>query len=507
MNLTTPAPVEPIPLTTAPPADAKRRVPRWVIALLFGAAAAGATGFAVGRAVPEHAPAKKQEAEAKSPSETGQVDLPKARWAAAGIKLEPASQGPLVDRAWRTGTVQFDHDRVIHVLCPVEGIIQTAPAEHGQNVTAGQVLAVVKSREVGQAKLQWMNAKLARDVVAAQRDWMRKVTGNATELWKALEAGKSITAIEAQLQGRPAGEWRDKLIVPYSKVIQFKAAYDAIVAADGGAVSPATLRKARSDYETAQSQYRAVYEEARYQIEQQRLAAEQKFREAQAAADTAEAHLLMIGYTKRELAAMDPAKEGADVSLYRVRAPFAGTVVEKHAVLGERVVPQHQLFYVADLSQVWIRSDVFEADLPLLRGLEGKGVVFRAPTAGLAERPAAIEWVGSVIDPASRALPLVADATNADRALKPGMFVEVGLPRGTTTAVLHVPAAAVQRHENRTFVFVPHDDGFRRVFVAVGTTVGGQTEITAGLQPGEQVVTDGAFVLKTELLKDSIAGE
>jgi RND family efflux transporter MFP subunit len=510
----TPAPAQPPPVAlepAAPPPPRRTRFPGWAAALLL-AAAAGAAGFAAGHWLPGEKPQadeKEKDKEKESPSASGVVPLPKDKWAAAGIRCEPAGYGPLADRAWRTGSVQFDHDRVAHLACPVEGLVRETRADHGRQVKAGDVLALIDSREVGQAKLDLTRTRLALESAQVHAEWTKAVTANAEELWKDLAAEKPVAEIEKRFKDRPLGEWREKLVVPYAKVIQFKAVYEAMTGPGAGSVSETAVRKARGDYEAAAAQYQGAFDEARHQARQQARATEQRHREAKAAADTARAHLLMIGYTPGELEKLDPAAEGAAVSLYPLKAPFAGTVIEKHAVRGERVVAQHQLFELADLSEVWVRADVFEADLPLVRGLaSGDRLRFRAPTAGLPEREARVHFVGAVIDPASRALPLVAEADNPGGDLKPGMFVEVGLPRGTTSPVVHVPAAAVQAHDNRTFVFVRDgDDGFRRADVAVGRTVGDRVEIKAGLKGRDEVATEGTFVLKTALLKDQIAAE
>lgn len=512
----TPAPAEPPPVALQPavPPPPRRSGPRGWAAVLLLAAAAGAAGFAAGHWLPGEKPEadekeKDKGKEKEPPSATGVVPLPKEKWAAVGIKCEPAGYGPLADRAWRTGTVQFDHDRVAHLVCPVEGLVRETRADHGQQVRAGDVLAVIDSREVGQAKFDLSRARLALEAARAQHEWTETVTANVEELWKELAAGKSVAEVERRFRDRPLGEWREKLVAPYARAIQLRAAYEAATAPGAGSVPEATVRKARGESEAAAALFQGAHEEARHQARQQARAAEQKLREARAAADTARAHLLMIGYAPAELDKLDPVAEGAAVSLYPLKAPFAGTVTEKHAVRGERVVAQHQLFELADLSEVWVRADVFEADLPLVRGLAaGHRLAFRAPTAGLPEREAALHFVGAVIDPASRALPLVAVADNPGRDLKPGMFVEVGLPRGTTGPVVHVPAAAVQRHDDRTFVFVRDgDEGFRRADVAVGRTVGDRVEVTAGLKAGDEVATEGTFGLKTALLKDQIAPE
>jgi RND family efflux transporter MFP subunit len=194
--------------------------------------------------------------------------------------------------------------------------------------------------------------------------------------------------------------------------------------------------------------------------------------------------------------------------MYPIRAPFDGTIVSKHAVLRERVAPSLLMFELADLSTVWVEADVFESDLPLVRSLPNKEIVFRSLPADIPEREATVFYTGDLIDEKSRSLKLIATAKNADRLLKPGLFVEVGLPTRGGAARWEVPAAAVQRHEGRTFVFVPSEDGsYRRRDVSTGDTRAGRVEILEGLTAGERVVCEGAFVLKSELLKSLMAGD
>ena len=81
------------------------------------------------------------------------------------------------------------------------------------------------------------------------------------------------------------------------------------------------------------------------------------------------------------------------------------------------------------------------------------------------------------------------------------------MPRGGAEPVLSVAASAVQRHQGKTFVFVhTGEDEFRRVDVVLGRE-GERVEVRSGLAPGAAVVVDGAFVLKSELLRDQLSGD
>jgi cobalt-zinc-cadmium efflux system membrane fusion protein len=86
------------------------------------------------------------------------------------------------------------------------------------------------------------------------------------------------------------------------------------------------------------------------------------------------------------------------------------------------------------------------------------------------------------------------------------MFVWVDLPQGEMREAVAVPTSAVMRHEGKSFVFVPDGpERFRRVAVKTGIESGDFVEITGGLEVGQQVVSRGAFVLKSELLLEKEA--
>ncbi len=427
--------------------------------------------------------------------------------AAAGVEVLSVSPEPLVSRVWRTGRVALHDDRLAHVCPQAEGVVWDVPTRLGQTVAAGETLVVIDCRELGQAKLETYKAKLA---LAAERELAlrtRTTMANADELLKLLSADAPLSDIEKRMVDKPIGDWRQQLLGAYTRRNQLRTQL-ALQLSSGGAVSESNLRKTEAESETAGAMYTSLVEELRFQVKNQVRQAELKLKDAEAAFDVAKAKLLLFGLSAGAVERLDPISEGSAASHLKVKAPFAGTVVEKHAVRSERVDPKTQMFILADLSAVWVQADVFESDLPLVRGAKGRTVVFRSVAAGVAERPARIVYAGDLIDKSSRALTLTAEADNADRLLKPGMFVEVGFDAGDPTPALQIPASAVLRHENKPFVFVQtSDDRFRRADLTLGRIAGERVEVTAGLATGDRVVVRGGFVLKSELLKDLLAGE
>jgi multidrug efflux pump subunit AcrA (membrane-fusion protein) len=449
-----------------------------------------------------------EEAAKETETRKDTVNFPKERWEASGIALEETKAAPFVERHWRPGRLAVDESRVAHLSPVVDGIIREVRARLGQKVATGEVLAVLDCREVGQAKLELVKVRLGMEFAQGQYDRTRQSTENALLMVDAMLAGRQVPEIEQLFRDRPIGDMRQQLMGAYSKRLQAKAQYESITRPESvGAVSEATIIRSRADYETAESAYRALCEETRNQGNLQIRAVEQKLREAQTAQALARAQLLMFGYQPEEVDRMDPIREGAAVSLHAVRAPLGGSIVEQHAVTAERVRPMIQLFQIADYSKLWLTADVYETDLALVGNLAGSKVRYRLP--GQPEMPgeASVFSVAGAVDPATRTVTVRGNVDNPSGRLKAGSFIEVELTR-TMPDAISIPLEAVQREGTEPFVFL-HEEGerFRRMPVRLGAESDGRVIVISGLASGQRVVARGGFILKSELMKELIAGE
>src|SRR5262249_25576937 len=126
-----------------------------------------------------------------------------------------------------------------------------------------------------------------------------------------------------------------------------------------------------------------------------------------------------------------------------LRAPIAGTVVDRSLTLGQMVGgdASQRLYTIADLSQLWVNVDVYEKDLPLVR----RGEAATVPTTAWPDERfrGAIDYVGDVVDRAARTVKIRIAVDNGRMLLKPEMFVTAELATAVNTAVLSVPLAAV----------------------------------------------------------------
>lgn len=190
-----------------------------------------------------------------------------------------------------------------------------------------------------------------------------------------------------------------------------------------------------------------------------------------------------------------------------VRASQDGVVVSVQGTAGQNVRPEETVLILSDLDSVWVEADLYERDFNrvLVRDLRGHEVTVR--TGAYPDRTfnGAITYIGDTLSETTRTVKLRIEMDNRDRLLRPGMFCTVELPEGPGAEVFAVPRNAVLRDEGDTFLFVHLKDHYYvRRAVETGRTIGGWTEILAGASPGQPMVTQGAFLLKSDVLREKM---
>lgn len=231
----------------------------------------------------------------------------------------------------------------------------------------------------------------------------------------------------------------------------------------------------------------------------ERLIPEREVIEAQAAVTDAEAGRTVAAGALRQFAGTEG---GSGLIL---RAPVAGTVIDRDVVVGQWAEPSKTLFRIGDLSNLWLVAHVFERDAVRVQvGATGTATFAALPGKTLEGK---IIWIGREVETASRTVPVRLEVSNPDAVLRPGMSATVSLPIGEASGqVVAVPIAAVQRVADRWSVFVQRGPGIFEVKpVGRGRDLGGEVEIVSGLAAGAEVVVDGAFLLKAEF--DKARGE
>jgi cobalt-zinc-cadmium efflux system membrane fusion protein len=196
-------------------------------------------------------------------------------------------------------------------------------------------------------------------------------------------------------------------------------------------------------------------------------------------------------------------------NLLDVISPIDGSVVLRHAVQGEAVQPTSQLFAVADTTRMWLWVDVYESDIAKVA--PGQAASFTISGTDPAGEGLAfvgvVTWVGTEVNPTTRTTRIRAELANPNGRLRANQFGQAEIQVGKEHKATVVPKAAVQRKDDVDLVFLPDDEpgSFRAQRVVTRPTDRNDVvEVAWGLKPGQRVVTKGAFLLKTEIMKGAI---
>jgi membrane fusion protein, copper/silver efflux system len=179
----------------------------------------------------------------------------------------------------------------------------------------------------------------------------------------------------------------------------------------------------------------------------------------------------------------------------RVASPVDGVVLKRSISPGLRFDRGFEFYRIADLNRVWILADVYRQQLPFIR----RGGAARITTAEESHPlRATLSPSEPIFDEATLTLKVRLEAGNPQRALKPGMFVDVEFPVDLPPTLV-IPADAIVDSGLRKTVFVDCGDGdFEPRLVETGWRLGDDVEVTKGLMAGERIVISGTFFVDSE---------
>ncbi|MFC0387675.1 efflux RND transporter periplasmic adaptor subunit [Muricoccus vinaceus] len=344
--------------------------------------------------------------------EEGHIAMTAEQIEAAGIQVAKVGGGNLVTRTAVPGVLSASQDRLARVTARLSGTIAEVRKGLGDDVAQGDILVVIESREIADAKGEY------------------------------LATLRQAALVETTLQ-RETRLWRQRI-------------------------------SAEQDF----LQARAAAEEVRIKIDlgRQRLSA--------------------LGLSETEIAGL-PRQPAASLRRHEVRAPIAGRITTRAAVLGAAVGADAELFTVADLSVLWVEMAIPPRDLPLVRQGQKVAIAGEDDVRGEAK----IIFLSPLLDPETRSARSVAELPNADGQWRPGAFVTAQLTTAEQPVDVMVPRDAVQEVEGTKVVFVRTEDGFEKREVALGREDATGFEVVFGLDTGTEIAVGNAFSLRAELSK------
>ncbi|SOZ05364.1 Efflux transporter, RND family, MFP subunit [Cupriavidus taiwanensis] len=248
---------------------------------------------------------------------------------------------------------------------------------------------------------------------------------------------------------------------------------------------------AKADFERAEALHGA-----QIIAQKDHMRAHAEYEKSKAAFAAAADRLRMLGVSQV------PSADGRAVSTFPLITPVAGTVIEKHAILGELAQPDKQLFVVADLSRLWIEANLFEKDLSRVQvGAPAIVTVAAYPDEAFQGR---LTYIAAVVDKETRTVQARVEVANADGHLKPEMFATAAIETsaGKRQKALLLAEEAVVLMQGQPTVFVEvSSGGFEPRAVELGEKLRGRVVLKKGIAVGDRVVTEGTFSLKARLMK------
>lgn len=332
------------------------------------------------------------------------------------IVVQSAGPGSLRNEVSLPGEIVFNEDRVVHMVPRVAGIAREVRKSVGDHVKADEIVAVIESRELADAKSAYLAAK-ARSVLAE----------------------KTFT--------------REK-----------------------------SLR------------------EKQVSSEQDYLESEQALAEARIELRSAEQKLHALGLPESAVEALDVEHDEA-ITRYEIRSPIAGVVTEKHISIGESLEADADIFTVVDTSSVWVNLTVYTKNLDAVQ--PHQDVRLRVDHSGVQAR-GEIAMVTPFVEESTRSATARVVLDNSDGRWMPGTFVTGFSSTAEEKLAVVIPRDAVQNIEGRDVVFVEHEGAFEMTPVTLGRGDRVNVEVTAGLEPGMEYVSKGAFQLKATVVTSNL---
>jgi cobalt-zinc-cadmium efflux system membrane fusion protein len=367
-----------------------------------------------------------------------------------GIRVEQACRRPLSRQVSAPGTVAYEPSRHAQLSVRVSGTVWRIEKHLGEPVRAGEVLAIIDSPALGQAKADFLHS--IADVQLSQ-----KVYEPLQSLAKGEVSIKQIHAAENNLR-----KARVELFNSHQALISMGL--------------PISLDECRGLPE-AELEKRVKY----------------------------------LGLPESLVSRLEP--ESISASLLPIHAPFDGLVINRDLAIGEVVSPGHSYFEIADVTKMWILLNVREQDSHDLEigqnvlftagNSTGKGAISWMSTA-VDPKTRTVEVRCEVENPQ-----VLSDSgvPTGKRVLRANLFGVGLIEVASNPLALTVPTKAVQWNGDSHVVFVQVDaQSFTPRRVQLGIVTNEFTEVLDQLTANDPVAVDGSHILKAELSRSAMSG-
>jgi membrane fusion protein, heavy metal efflux system len=375
------------------------------------------------------------------------------------VETEPVRKQVLNCSVSTTGEVLANASLLRHVNAPVTGRVISVGAAVGDHVAEGHLLVVVRSNDIEQLQSDLLqnqsqvNADLKRDLLQIDAE---------------LNQAQSQIKLSESTFNRVKGLLDEKIV----SQAEFEAARTE-------------LEKNRNSIEALNSKRAATIA-----LSGERL---------KLLTDPIKHKLKILGLPE---ATIEKVLHKREVDPHvPVLSPEAGVVIERMINVGELIDPSKALFTIGDFRSVWVKADIYEKDIAKVR--LGQPIELEVDSFPGLKFHGKLNHVADSVNPETRTLSVRADVANPGQKLKLNMFARMNILVGEHS-VLSIHKNAVQDAGSRKVVYVPAGlNEFEERQVRLGGESGPYVEVLSGLKPGELVVTNGSFELRSVSLRES----
>ncbi|MBK7141725.1 MAG: efflux RND transporter periplasmic adaptor subunit [bacterium] len=270
------------------------------------------------------------------------------------------------------------------------------------------------------------------------------------------------------------------------------------------------IARLQADYLQATADYRVAAQslERGKSLRKSDLISESEMERIEADAFAAEADLAGVrgmlltgGFSETDLKLLDSSRQ--ITQRYTLRASSTGLLIERRAPIGELLEAGRPLAIVGNPSALWLEANLRERDLSAIK--VGQRVEFSADGGAVERTAAEVIWVSKYLDEETRTGTVRARLLSPSSEISANLFGRAKFLIDDQSALAVVSRDAVQWEGCCNVVFVQEAvDRYRPRKVTIARGDNDHYRVFSGVIPGEQVVVDGSYLLKTELKKGSI---
>ena len=414
----------------------------------------------------------------------------------AGLVFKKVGQGKLVTKIRLPGEVGLNEEKVVHIVPRVDGVVKKVFKDLGDQVSRGEIIAILESRELAEVKIDYLTSIKQTDMARADLDREIQIFENTQSMLDLLEQDLDQEEIYLKLKDLVIGKSRELLIPASAKLRLAKSIHIREKGLlEKGISSESEYLIALENYKSSEARYIALREKISYDGAWSLREKKKTLEIDQLNLQTANQKLLALGLTPEEVDQL-PEQDEQHFTKYVLRATLNGTVIQKHLTTGEAVKKDDDIFLLADLSEVWVNFAIPEKELRKVR--LGQKVLFKEGPRPL---QAKLSYLSSIIDEKTRTVTGRVVIPNQKGNFRPGGYVTVELVLGERKVPVVVEPDAIQNFRDWSVVFVKYGSQLEARPLELGENDGNRVEVLQGLKAGEQYVAVNSYAVKAEIEK------